>query len=299
MPGKFPRVVVVTRETEYQLLLARHGTRAQAEFFLKSRNQTLDVALERHKRFEGALKRVSSRIPVNWRRSRVDRKDLSRFLFEPEDTIVVVGRDGLVANTAKYLGGQPVIGINPDPEENVGILVPFPPEAFADFLQAAVARRCATQDRTMVQATLNGGQRLLALNEVFVGCRTHQSARYRIGHNGDQERHSSSGVIVASGTGATGWALSIHRERTSKVRLPDPEDRQLAFYVREAFPSVATQVGLTQGLLSEAEMLTLTSEMNEGGVLFGDGIEEDPLIFDWGVTAEIGIAKERLHLVVG
>jgi hypothetical protein len=33
----------------------------------------------------------------------------------------------------------------------------------------------------MVQAELDDGQRLLALNEIFVGHRTHQSARYRLG----------------------------------------------------------------------------------------------------------------------
>ena len=31
-----------------------------------------------------------------------------------EDIVVVVGQDGLVANTLKYLQGQPVIAVNPD-----------------------------------------------------------------------------------------------------------------------------------------------------------------------------------------
>lgn len=32
-----------------------------------------------------------------------------------QDIVVVIGQDGLVANTLKYLDGQPVIAINPDP----------------------------------------------------------------------------------------------------------------------------------------------------------------------------------------
>jgi len=59
---------------------------------------------------------VLGAIPSDWRRARVDRADLDRFLFEPEDVVVAVGQDGLVANVAKYLTGQPVIGCNPDPK---------------------------------------------------------------------------------------------------------------------------------------------------------------------------------------
>lgn len=298
MTAKAPRVVIVTRETEYELLLVRHGTRGQASFFLSSRGQSLDLAVERHQRFERALHSVSGAIPSDWRRSRVGRRDLSRFLFEPDDTIIVVGRDGLVANVAKYLAGQPVLGVNPDPAENVGVLVPFPPEAVADLLPRTVTRAVRTQSRTMVEARFADGQTLVALNEIFIGARTHQSARYRLAFRGTEERHSSSGVIVTTGTGATGWALSIQRERERQLPLPASEDRSLAFFVREAFPSVATGTSLTEGALDEGDTLTITSEMNEHGVLFGDGVEEDSLAFDWGITAEIGIAARSLQLVV-
>ena len=43
--------------------------------------------------------------------------------FGPEDVIIAVGQDGLVANVAKYLDGQPVVGVNPDPQRNPGVLV--------------------------------------------------------------------------------------------------------------------------------------------------------------------------------
>lgn len=297
MAGQAPRVVTVTRETEYQLLLARHGTHAQAAFFLQSRGQKLDAVEKRHEHFESALHQVSGAIPVEWRRSRVLRSDLDRFLFEPDDTVVVVGQDGLVANVAKYLDGQPVIGVNPDAGRYDGVLVPHAPKHVARLLRSAVERDCELESRTMVQARLGDGQTLLALNELFVGARTHQSARYRLSFNGFHERHSSSGVIVSTGTGATGWARSIHRQRTSGFELPAPCDRRLAFFVREAFPSVATGTDVTEGAMGVNDQLRVTSEMNEGGVIFGDGIEADNLAFDWGVRAEVTIADRKLKLV--
>lgn len=297
MSAKVPRVVVVTRATEYELLLARHATRSQAKFFLETRGQKIDAVEARHRAFESAAAEVTAAIPLEWRRNRVSRDELDRFLFEPDDTVVALGQDGLVANVAKYLDGQPVLGVNPDPESYDGVLVPLPPEAVRDLLAPATQRRAATESRTMVQASLDDGQSLIALNEIFVGHQSHQSARYRIGGPDKLERQSSSGVIIATGTGATGWARSIHRNRKTAVKLPSPTERRLAFFVREAFASVATGTSLTDGTLFPEDSLEVVSEMNTGGVVFGDGIEADRLAFDWGMRLEIRTAEKTLELV--
>src|SRR5688572_6063299 len=120
---KPPRVVLVTRPTEYELLLRRHATRGQAAFFLETRGQNLIDVERRHERFGNIQSKVLGAVPSEWRRTSVGRTDLDRFLFEPEDIVVALGQDGLVANVAKYLRGQPVIGLNPDPESYDGVLV--------------------------------------------------------------------------------------------------------------------------------------------------------------------------------
>jgi hypothetical protein len=137
----------------------------------------------------------------------------------------------------------------------------------------------------------------LALNEVFLGHCSHQSARYRIACGEREEIQSSSGMIVTTGTGATGWARSIRRERNTDLRLPEPEERQLAFLVREAFPSIGTGTSITEGLLDGADALEVVSRMNDGGVIFGDGIEDDRLMFNWGCRATVQLAEDRLRLV--
>ena len=294
-----PRVVIVTRPTELQALLARHGTRGQAQFFLASRGQTLEVLEAREASFTGAKAAVLQALPVRWRRAQVAREQLDRFLFEPDDLIVAIGQDGLVPNLAKYLTGQLVIGINPDPELYEGVLVRHPASAAKELLRTAAAGEAEVDARAMVEARLDDGQTLRALNELFVGHQTHQSARYRISYRGRAEDHSSSGLIVATGTGASGWARSVRRNRVSEIALPEPSERRLAFFVREAWPSVATGTELCDGELGEGEVLELSSRFNEGGVIFGDGIEADRLDFPWGARVEIGLAEERLRLVLG
>ncbi len=294
-----PRAVVVTRPTEYEALLVRHGTREQARFFLQQRGSSLADVEARHARREQALQTISTSVPLRWRRSRVDRADLDRFVFGPEDVVVVVGQDGLVANVAKYLAAQPVLGINPDRDLFDGVLVRHEPAAAADLLAATAAGRSHVEARTMVEARLDDGQRLLALNEIFIGHRTHQSARYRIRWRDKEEAQSSSGLIVATGTGATGWARSIAHQARGKVELPCPVDRRLAFFVREPFPSRATFTSIARGVLTGKETLVVASEMNELGTVFGDGIEDDRLDFCWGMRLTVGIAVTSLNLVVG
>ena len=103
--------------------------------------------------------------------------------------------------------------------------------------------------------------------------------------------------MVTTGTGATGWGRSIALERHSKLAMPAPAERALAFFVREAWPSVATGATLTEGLIGPDASLSISSEMNDGGVVFGDGIVADRIEFGWGRRLDIKIAADRLRLV--
>jgi hypothetical protein len=292
-----PRCVLVERATEYAELLARPGTREQARFFLAGRGLELDEVERRHRRRESARAVVLAAVPADWRTAAVERGELDRFLFGADDVVVALGQDGLVANVAKYLSGQPVIGLDPDPQRHPGVLVRHAPEAAADLLADVAAGRAALDRRTMVEARADDCQRVLALNEVFVGHASHQSARYLLEVGGAAERQSSSGLIVATGTGATGWAASINRERATPLELPEPARRALAWFVREAWPSRATGTELTAGLLEPPAALTVTCELGEGAVVFGDGIESDRIRPDWGQRITVGVAEASLALV--
>jgi NAD kinase len=287
-----PRVVIVTRRTEYDEMLATHGTRGQAAFFLSTRGRDIAELEERHHLTRKAIETAAAAVPVDWRRGTVERSDVSRFMFAPDDVVMVVGQDGLVANVAKYLDSQPVIGIDPEPGRNAGVLVTHAAGDVGELLRAT--DRVA--ERTMVEARLDDGQRLLALNEVFVGHPSHQTARYDLHTaDGSSEAQASSGVIVATGTGATGWCRSVALERDSGLSLPSPSEPRLVWFVREAWPSPATGATLTEGELVGTELsLTIKSDRL---VAFGDGIEADSLAVTWGQTVRIGQSAQALRLV--
>jgi NAD kinase len=296
-----PRLVIVHRRTELQELLDRHATRGQAEFFLRTRGRSMQDVQERHDSLTAALALLRAAVPAEWRHAEVERADLSRFLLTPEDIIAVVGQDGLVANAAKYLNGQPVVGIDPEPGMNPGILVRHTPKAAAKLLQDAAlagpAKGLRCQELTTVTARLDDGQELSGLNEIFIGHASHQSAKYQLTTPDRRaERQSSSGLIVSTGTGATGWCASISLDRGGRS-LPAPTDSRLAWFVREAWPSPITGASLTEGLLAAGEALRITVASDQL-VVFGDGMEDDRLTASWGQEITVELGGRPLRLVV-
>nr|BFE61295.1 NAD(+)/NADH kinase [Dactylosporangium thailandense] len=288
-----PRAVIVSRRSELDELLGRHGTRAAADYYLRQRGRDLEEVAARHSALQAAMTAVGAAIPADWRRGHIDREDLPRFLFGPEDVVIAVGQDGLVANVAKYLDGQAVIGVDPEPGRNPGVLVRHEARAIGRVLRSR-----DTELRTMVSARLDDGQELLGLNEVYFGHVSHQSARYTLTTpGGARERQSSSGVVVGTGTGATGWCSSIALERADPPVLPQPQAAEVCWFVREAWPSPATGATLTDGRLGADERLELACE-GERLVVFADGLESDRLELSWGQRVSIGVAQRRLNLVV-
>ncbi|GAB3854499.1 NAD(+)/NADH kinase [Nocardioides maradonensis] len=284
-----PRAVVVTRPSELDQMLARHGTRGQVEFFLRTRGRTLAQVDEAHELLADAVRTMTAAVPADWRRASVSRPDLPTFAFTPEDVVVVVGQDGLVANVAKYVGSQPVFGVNPDPRANAGVLVPMTPAVAA----RALVGRPAFRSLTMARAVTDDGQELCALNEIFFGHPSHQSARYTIQGADRSVPQSSSGLIAATGTGATGWAASIRRERHSDLPLPRPDERALAWFAREPWPGPGLDADTTEGLVTDELVVTCTSDQL---VLFADGLENDRIAVTWGQDVRIGCARRSLQL---
>jgi hypothetical protein len=245
---------------------------------------------------------------------RLERRYLSNFIFGAGDLVVVLGQDGLVANTMKYLDGQQLVGVNPDPGRWDGVLLPFKTADLDRIVPEAFSRKRAIKTVTMAQVLLNTGESLLAVNDFFIGRRSHVSARYRIAVGGREERHSSSGIIVSTGFGSTGWLRSIYAGLAAVARTTTNGDGgtsgaeaydghfawdadQLHYFVREPYPSRITQAGIVIGLIHGRETLQIVSEMPEQGVIFSDGIEADFLDFNSGAEAVVGISERRGLLV--
>jgi NAD kinase len=352
------KIVLVTRATQMAALRKKFSTASQARFqIVSSRKRELarampaqaiqsadleEMAEQEYRQIEGLSAKYDQSVqqlrgdldldskdydlPVQ----AVDRDFLPNFVFGPNDIVVTVGQDGLVANVAKYAVGLPIVAVNPDPASIDGVLLPFRPDQAKAAVRAVLAGKARYREVTLAEANLPDGQRLLAFNELFIGNRTHVSARYRLTIDGRTEPQSSSGLLVCTGAGSTGWLSSVlnmaagvaaqfgigpatnahqnHNANAPSRRAPSSaqpplrlewEDPRLAYVVREPFVSKSSRADLIAGLLDAGQELTVESDMANNGVIFSDGVESDYLEFNAGATARIRTAAGKAKLVVG
>lgn len=286
----------------------RHSTTSQAKFYLESSGHSYDSYEAAHETYKNGLKKTLATIPTKLRTQIVDKTDLGTILFGDRDLVIVVGDDGLLVNVAKYIGNQQVISVNPDEERFDGILASCNVGNFPYVFERTLAGKVEIQPLTMAEAKLDDGQIIRALNDLFVGRKTHVSSRYSIEYDGRREKQSSDGVVVSTGTGSTGWLTSIiggaRAIATGKFSLPEgvPFARNadyLMFAVKSPFPSKITGTSEVYGEVTKENPLIIESNMPEGGVIFGDGIERDYLEFTPGRTATIQPSKQKVYLVQG
>jgi NAD kinase len=302
------KIIIVTRRTRLQELVARFNTKAQARFYIEhSGGNFSDYEMEDDE-YRRSFDQLSKSLDMGLKLQVIDRDFLPTFMFMTQDIVVTLGQDGLVANAAKYVKGQPIIAVNPSPRIFDGVLLPFLPGGVAAAVNRLVYEKAVIRAVTMAEAKLTDGQSLLAFNDLFIGPKTHVSARYRIVWSGKSEPQSSSGVLVSTGAGSTGWLSSIFNMTRGVAGLAGAafavpthlewEDLRLVFVVREPFISRHSRAEIVAGMIAPGQELVLESLMPSGGVIFSDGTEADFLEFDSGVTAVIRASEQKAHLVM-
>ena len=325
-------IALVTQPTRLDGLLERWSTKGAAKFRFTAfraherelRRQTSDVASTslaaadaeadfdvyetEDQNYRSVVQRLREELAFDVPVVVVERTHLPNFMFRRAVVVVVVGQDGLVANTAKYTMEVPIIGVNPNPRLHMGVLLPFAVHQARLAAETAIRGVPMCRSVTLAEVSLNDGQKMLAFNDFFIGRSGHASARYTLRVGETAEPQSSSGVIVATGAGATGWmssvfnmAQEITRTVGGKFKRPQPlrwEDRRLRFAVREPFVSNQSSANLVFGEFDEHQEIVIESLMPENGVIFSDGIEKDFLEFNSGSIARLKVASQRANLMV-
>ena len=303
------KVVLIKRRTRYEELKRRYNTVEQARFYIEHLGADFSDYEREDKTYNAALENIRNLIRPCARLQEIDREYLPNMIFGKDDIVIAVGQDGLVANAMKYLNGQPLIGVNPDPARWDGVLLPFETGEIGKVLPKVINGTFDTKNVTMGKVETKDGQVLYAVNDFFIGVSNHTSARYNINYRNRVENQSSSGIIISTGFGMTGWHKSIMAEFVGIAKAfglnyvtelhADWGARQLIFQVREPYPSKFTQADIVFGKIMDNEKLVITSNMSENGVVFSDGVIDDTIDFNAGMEITIGVSDRIGRLVTG
>ena len=124
---KFEKAIIIRDKTRLEQLIERFNSKAQAKFYIESSGGDFEYYELENNIFYESLSRVQDSISKVLKYKVINRSFLPTYIFTEKDLIFVIGQDGLVANTAKYVNGLPIIGVNPDPDRYDGVLLKYVP----------------------------------------------------------------------------------------------------------------------------------------------------------------------------
>ncbi len=304
------KIVVITRKTRLAEIIIKFNTINQAKFYIESLGADFSDYQIEDQIYKCSVSNVERELRKIAKVQIIERTYLPNYIFGSNDIVVVVGQDGLVANTLKYLNNQSVIAINPDPCRWDGVLLPFNVSDARFVVQDIFNAKRQHKEITFAKVETNNGQYMYGVNDLFIGPKSHTSARYIIEIDNHKEQQLSSGIIVSTGLGSTGWLSSIlagakgiaQEQNWAEITLDsnkfDWASNYLCYNVREPFPSKVTGVSKVFGKISMNNKIVVTSLMPHNGVIFSDGVESDFIEFNSGTKATISVADKKGYLVI-
>jgi NAD kinase len=280
------RALLVVKPTKVEFDMQRLGVTAEA---LSSIYHPDDrpVIFESHERQLRARRRARELLPEA---AVVERERLTREEAAEASLVIALGGDNHFIFVSHFLRATPILGINADPVRSHGGLL----QLDESKLEAAVSRiregEFSIRAWTRIDGTVDGRAVGTATGEFFVGesHRVMMTRHVLQKDDGPQEEHKSSGLLLVTGAGSTGWfghyEEPFERDlRVAKWRLTEP------------FP-FDHKYRWAAGELEPGGVLRVRSKNDDRGIVAVDSLGEEP--FPYGAVAEFRISSWPLRVLV-
>ena len=194
-------ILVVYKKSAFELYSASPDEKTR-EFMAQN---SKDV--KRMKRSHEAQKKTLDVITTELERRNIKYEAIYRADLEDIDRelVIVVGGDGTVLEVSHYVKNTPILGVNSDPGLSIGFFCCYNKDTIPQALENIDDQPRTTLSR--LELVLNG-QHLpeLVLNDVLVAhANPAATSRYKVKANGKEKKYISSGVLVCTPVGSTGW----------------------------------------------------------------------------------------------
>lgn len=285
------RVVLIFEHTRLDLEVSKEGTKdSVSRKYEKAIFESGLLAPD--KTYKAELARVR-RCIMGCGQSVVEclRNEVQSFVFRDDDMVVILGDDGAFVNTAKLLQNQRVITIATS-TKCCSRLMKFTAETFEKSAVNLFAGKSAVVGVSLTRAQTSLGHTLEAVNDLFVGRADLRSSRYAVLVGSNFVEQVSSGVIVSTGTGSTGWEKSACA-LDSEYRERDLDDPTVTVVTRELCQ------GESLGVMRRIKKVTFRSNDNDTRII-GDGVLVDAsmLLLPAGATVTITSNVRAVRLCI-
>ncbi len=296
---------------------------SKLEYFRRQRNVSIEEAvLEFRQNCEdvGALLKAHDELEIAkssllqfFRPEQI--KDLSELGSAQGASLVIAlgGDDHFCSVSQQVKGGIPVLGLKAD-RQSVGALLPYDLQDLGEIVKNLDSAEYVFEAWTKLKVTVNGQELPSATSTVFIGDKhsqyTSRTLTKVLDSSGnmllDLGQQRSSGLLLYTGTGSTGWALSASLYLYPEGHTFSPDARYAEFLVREPNITSLLDAKETRSLknelfqnnhfiLHEGERIVIQSLNKDGGIINADSV---CVPFTRGSEAVIQIDPEPLWVIV-
>jgi len=233
-------------------------------------------------------KRVLNKLNKNF--FAVSTRELTREHFRDKELIITVGGDGTFVRATHFLKETPIVGINSDPESSAGVLTNLSSFELEKLSEILNGKYLLTKRQRAQVIKKNKLLDELVLNEIYLGARDQfHTSRYIVNLRGNKEEHRSSGAIISTGSGSTGWYKSAGGEPFH------PNADNLMLIVREPTKNRVYNPKILNEKIELKESIFFESLNRNNGVIAIDG--ETTYEFNFGDIVEIRLSNDRLNVL--
>ncbi len=281
------RAVLVPKETKVEydsrrLKLTEH----QLQTYYRSENsQVIFASHKRQLEMRRRLRTIHPEIRV------VSRDDLSAKALEGASCVISLGGDNHFIFVSHFLDATPIIGVNADRIRSHGGLLSLDERNVESVLRRIGDGQGRLDLWPRIDAFVDGKPVGRATSEILAGERGRKDmSRHALSLNGGkEEEQKSSGLLVCTAAGSTGWF--------SAYAKPFPRGRAEARWVlTEPFPR-DRKYKLRTGAFKAGGRLGVRSLNDSEGLVSVDCLRDAP--FPFGSVAEFRLSEEPLRVLGG
>ena len=257
---KLEKVIVVFKKTLFQL----YGKEKKDPSFLKllrTKHKTVQRLGKIHTGHRGCIAKTKEILDELG----IDSKFIYRASHYDErhaDLILSVGGDGTFLEAAQYASKKPILGLNSNPKDSVGMYCGITIHELKETLLAIKEDKLKPIELQRLRITLSGKKIAWPiLNDILIS-HTNPAAtsRFLIQWRNKEERVRCSGMWISPPAGSTGAT------RSAGGKILPLKSNKFQFVIREPYEAPGERLPWHKGIVSKEERLVLHSKMRQGGV---------------------------------
>lgn len=226
----------------------------------------------------------------------IARDDLAESVNQDADLVIAFGGDNHFVYVSHFAKSAMILGINSDPQRSDGALTSLTADQCEEALQALTRGDYSIEEWPRLEALVNGKPLPLTTSELFVGERERvYMSRYVLKHGDVEETQKSSGLLITTGAGSTGWYDSACRYLHPDGNVFARTEPKFVFLATEPSKGRLNRSKLLEGTVQAGESLRIQSLNDSSGLVSVDSLDE--VLFSRGATLEVRISPHALKVI--